>query len=238
MAEFTKEQQVQAVYDLKVGYTLGHADIAILKSMARQLLASMEQEPVARRWRWSDDAEGCWRYTEENRETRGSVTAQPLYAAPQLPQPAAWALERLRSIVADPRALPRRKEWISGQQYSYVLLENVEEMVDDACRAAMPQGAESVSQPDEVAVPKQQKSKDGTVTVYPWLVSISSFEKDMRMWIPFTLITHRYDDGLITKEDLHENLREWIKGEIGDNLYTITFFGRMAPYQAPQQETK
>ncbi|ELY2791094.1 DUF551 domain-containing protein [Cronobacter sakazakii] len=46
-------------------------------------------------------------------------------------------LTRLRAIVADPRALPRRREWISGQQYSYVLLENVEAMVDDACRAAI-----------------------------------------------------------------------------------------------------
>lgn len=42
-------------------------------------------EPVAWRWRWSDDAEGCWRYTEEQRETRGSVTAQPLYTAPPAP---------------------------------------------------------------------------------------------------------------------------------------------------------
>lgn len=50
-------------------------------------------------------------------------------------------LERLRSIVSDPRALPRRKEWISGQQYSYVLLENVRAMVDDACRAALQSGA-------------------------------------------------------------------------------------------------
>lgn len=50
-------------------------------------------------------------------------------------------LERLRTIVADPRALPRRKEWVSGQQYSYVLLENVEAMVDEACRAAMLYGA-------------------------------------------------------------------------------------------------
>lgn len=90
---------------------------------------------------------------------------------------------------------------------------------------------------EPVAEPKSE-SKDGTVTVYPWLVSISFFEKDMRMWTPYTLVTHRYDDGLITKEDLHEGLREWIKGEIGDNLYTITFFGRMAPYPAPQQETK
>ncbi len=49
-------------------------------------------------------------------------------------------LERLRTIVADPRALPRRKEWVSGQQYSYVLLENVEAMVDEACHAAMLNG--------------------------------------------------------------------------------------------------
>ena len=67
----------------------------------------------------------------------------PLYAAPQLPQPAPEALKRLRSIVADPKTLPRRKEWISGQQYSYVLLESVEAMVDDACRAAMLQAGNS-----------------------------------------------------------------------------------------------
>lgn len=62
-----------------------------------------------------------------------------IYTAP--PAPAVPdALEKMRSIVADPRALPRRKEWISGQQYSYVLLENVEAMIEDACRAAMLKG--------------------------------------------------------------------------------------------------
>lgn len=45
-------------------------------------------------------------------------------------------LQNLRTIVADPRRLPRRKEWIGGQQYSYVLLEEVEALVEDACRAA------------------------------------------------------------------------------------------------------
>lgn len=42
----TKEEQIQAVYDLKAGYTLGHADIAILKWLARIALAGMEAEPV------------------------------------------------------------------------------------------------------------------------------------------------------------------------------------------------
>ncbi|MBS8296246.1 DUF551 domain-containing protein [Escherichia coli] len=69
-------------------------------------------------------------------------------------------LERLRTIVADPRALPRRKEWVSGQQYSYVLLENVEAMVDEACHAAMLQ-AEPVSNSDELPLDYLQGHKDG-----------------------------------------------------------------------------
>lgn len=61
---------------------------------------------------------------------------QPLYTAP--PAPAVpEVLANLLSIVRSPRALPRRKEWVSGQQYSYVLLENVEAMTEGACRAAM-----------------------------------------------------------------------------------------------------
>ena len=38
---------VQAVADLKAGYTLGHADVAILKELARIALASLEVEAVA-----------------------------------------------------------------------------------------------------------------------------------------------------------------------------------------------
>ncbi|MEK8279852.1 DUF551 domain-containing protein [Escherichia coli] len=71
--------------------------------------------------------------------TTALYTATPAPAVPAV-------LERLRAIVADPRALPRRKEWVSGQQYSYVLLENVEAMVDEACHAAMLQGSQPVSQ--------------------------------------------------------------------------------------------
>ncbi|MHC8259490.1 hypothetical protein ACYA53_03995 [Klebsiella pneumoniae] len=62
--------------------------------------------------------------------TKLYLHAQP---APVVPE----VLQNLRTIVADPRRLPRRKEWIGGQQYSYVLLEEVEAIVEDACRAAM-----------------------------------------------------------------------------------------------------
>ncbi|EOG3201314.1 DUF550 domain-containing protein [Salmonella enterica] len=75
-------------------------------------------------------------------------------SAPVVPE----VLERLRSIVADPRALPRRKEWISGQQYSYVLLESVEAMVDEACRAAMLQSKyRDLSQPVDPQISEYEK---------------------------------------------------------------------------------
>lgn len=101
-------------------------------------LASLEAKPVA----WTDD--------EELRDVKqygfGEIFQCPpdKYADPRRvislyrePPAVPAVLERLRAIVSDPRALPRRKEWVSGQQYSYVLLENVEAMVDEACRAAM-----------------------------------------------------------------------------------------------------
>ena len=48
------KQAVQAVADLKAGYTLGHADVAILNELARIALASLEAEPV------SVPDEVCW----------------------------------------------------------------------------------------------------------------------------------------------------------------------------------
>lgn len=41
------KQAVQAVADLKAGYTLGHADVAILNELARIALASLEAEAVS-----------------------------------------------------------------------------------------------------------------------------------------------------------------------------------------------
>lgn len=120
-------------------WLLGLKEVNELASMA---LAAMDSEPVAyadpqsfdnfksnggknaactKEWMWRDHSAGLI----------------PLYRHAQPAQVVPYVLERLRSIVSDPRALPRRKEWISGQQYSYVLLDNVEAMVDEACRAAM-----------------------------------------------------------------------------------------------------
>lgn len=43
----TREENVQAVFDLKAGYTLGLADVEILKRVARMALAAIDSEPVA-----------------------------------------------------------------------------------------------------------------------------------------------------------------------------------------------
>ena len=45
--QLTREENVQAVFDLKAGYTLGIADVEILKRVARMALAAMDSEPVA-----------------------------------------------------------------------------------------------------------------------------------------------------------------------------------------------
>lgn len=44
MTTITREQ-AQSVSDLKAGYTLGHADVEILKELARIALASLTAEP-------------------------------------------------------------------------------------------------------------------------------------------------------------------------------------------------
>ena len=43
--QLTREENVQAVFDLKAGYTLGLADVEILKRVARMALVAMDSEP-------------------------------------------------------------------------------------------------------------------------------------------------------------------------------------------------
>ncbi|EHN9304214.1 DUF551 domain-containing protein [Salmonella enterica subsp. enterica serovar Muenchen] len=161
MDKFTKEQQVQAVYDLKVGYTLGHADIAMLKSMARQLLASMEQEPVA--WLLSGGgAKNDVRFDSSNAYADPLREVTPLYAAPQLPQLAVAITQHFDTIALDTAKMVmcdvnRRDEFLGGD---IQLLSRIQCRIDEACRAAMLQ-AEPVSNSDELPLDYLQGHKDG-----------------------------------------------------------------------------
>ena len=108
-------------------------------------------------------------------------------------------LERLRTIVADPRALPRRKEWVSGQQYSYVLLENVEAMVDEACHAAMLQGIQPVSQ--TYKFPVNTPCQDAPAHI--WLQTAGVWPEDGEL-SELTWCSHNqhHDDTLYVRADL------------------------------------
>ncbi|EEQ8052871.1 hypothetical protein GLR75_003146 [Escherichia coli] len=145
MTTITKER-LQWLANISGRDDIDDIDGGEIRELALIALASLEAEPVVYMWdseRKDIDAPGYYRtehlvFAESSVKQWGGRVV-PLYTAPPAPIVPA-VLERLRTIVADPRALPRRKEWVSGQQYSYVLLENVEAMVDEACRAAMLQG--------------------------------------------------------------------------------------------------
>ncbi|EPD3219885.1 valyl-tRNA synthetase [Escherichia coli] len=138
MATFTDKELIKEIKE-----RIGSLDVRdnIERRAYEIALASLEAVPVA--WMHSDNGLGIPAITRSKNVADSWLSkgwyVQPLYIAKPVPVVPA-VLERLRAIVADPRALPRRKEWVSGQQYSYVLLENVEAMVDEACRAAMLQG--------------------------------------------------------------------------------------------------
>ncbi len=91
MTTITREQ-AQAVSDLKAGYTLGHADVAILKDLARIALASLEAEPVAYIIQDADarsrGEKGILRYfanISDEDINEYEITVTPLYTAPPAP---------------------------------------------------------------------------------------------------------------------------------------------------------
>lgn len=88
--QLTKEENVQAVLDLKAGYTLGLADVEILKRVASMALAAMDSDPVA--WTWHHLKQ--WHVTNDEERVRDlvwdGVKVEPLYRhaqpAPVVPE--------------------------------------------------------------------------------------------------------------------------------------------------------
>lgn len=138
--KLSKEQQVRAVYDLKVGYTLGHADIAMLKAMASQLLVSMEQEPVA--WMHRNGVSLMWAGDLDAKFEVKQGGWSPLYAAPQLPQPA---------VVPSAELLSAMEEVLRISDRDHEAWHRARKGIADF-RAVMIQGAEPVSQHPDLTV--------------------------------------------------------------------------------------
>ncbi|MEO3322010.1 DUF551 domain-containing protein [Enterobacter cloacae] len=85
------KQAVQEVADLKAGYTIGNADVAILNELARIALASLEAEAVA--YMYKDNLHADARFSLHTRFGNWSqedineyeITEIPLYTAPPAP---------------------------------------------------------------------------------------------------------------------------------------------------------
>ena len=115
---------VQAVADLKAGYTLGHADVAILNELARIALASLEAEPVA--WLLSGGgAKNNVSFDSGNAYADPLREVTPLYTAPPAP-------------VSVPAAMEMDDDFDSAFEHGKAVGWN-------ACRAAMLQGADGNS---------------------------------------------------------------------------------------------
>ncbi|MGT1907534.1 DUF551 domain-containing protein [Enterobacter hormaechei subsp. xiangfangensis] len=120
---------VQAVADLKAGYTLGHADVAILNELARIALASLEAGPVAWAHRLINKRNGVvhpWVYgSAETSPSEGdifNIEVMPLYTAPPAP-------------VSVPDAMEMDDDFDSAFEHGKAVGWN-------ACRAAMLQGVD------------------------------------------------------------------------------------------------
>lgn len=79
----TREENIQAVFDLKAGYTLGLADVEILKRVARMALAAMDSEPVAWREPFTGRCVSSIFYQDGSSPIDHGY--EPLYSAPQEP---------------------------------------------------------------------------------------------------------------------------------------------------------
>ncbi len=133
----TREESIQAVFDLKVGYPLGLADIEILKRVARMALVAMGSEPVA--YISKSDFDAGYLHILARRDFNKACT-MPVYAAQPAPVvPEEWT-------IAD--AVKFCKE--TGRQDAGAAMD-----AWNACRAAMLQelqksaGAEAICRSDE-----------------------------------------------------------------------------------------
>ncbi|HBL5408764.1 TPA: hypothetical protein LR348_000393 [Enterobacter hormaechei] len=139
MSTITK-QAVQAVADLKVGYTLGHADVAILNELARIALASLEAEAVADVVAWSSPNEErpC-----DVRLRRHDINHGPLYTAPPAPasaEPLAWLWSHRKHPSEVSLVRPEDDERAEGAHWS-----------GWSCQALYAAPPVPVSVPDELA---------------------------------------------------------------------------------------
>lgn len=76
-------EAIAGVADLKAGYTLGHADVAILKALAAELLAAREAQSVPAYYVLVDGDD--YEFNSHNEFSCGRRGGTPLFTAPPAP---------------------------------------------------------------------------------------------------------------------------------------------------------
>lgn len=106
MNTLTKEE-VQAVSDLKAGYTLGHADVAILHGLARIALASLDTTPIYQvqyGQQWRDVTKERYEDHRDHGSPTRIVYAEPPAAVEQSPEIIGY---EYRMICGELRPVPK-----------------------------------------------------------------------------------------------------------------------------------
>lgn len=139
-SKLTREENVQAVFDLKSGYTLGLADVEILKRVARMALAAIDSKPVAYMYR--DNLHSDARFSLESKIGNWSpedineyeISETPLYRHAQ-PAPV---------VPVVPEKTPDSVYQVIYQECGgFVDCDANAQTIWDACRAAMLSGGKS-----------------------------------------------------------------------------------------------
>ncbi|HFE7145733.1 TPA: hypothetical protein ACF94D_002674 [Klebsiella michiganensis] len=104
----TREENIQAVFDLKAGYTLGLTDVEILKRVARMALAAMAGEPFAYiiqdKYERERGVEGhlsrshVSKYVSQEDINEHEITCTPLYRHAQQPVVPDDVLDALQKV--------------------------------------------------------------------------------------------------------------------------------------------
>ncbi|MET6595924.1 hypothetical protein WHZ76_10045 [Citrobacter portucalensis] len=157
ITRFTKEQ-LQEIAELarKATYKpcamhmtnlLVVCDSEVIEEMARQLLASMEQEPVS--YTCSDALDDVYCGSAAMMGPAGAVGEVPLYAAPQLPQPAVLSVSEgvLKSLLPD---VEKSEFWFEHNGKIFFEGVRFNNAVFEAYRATMLKSFGNSEQLDEV----------------------------------------------------------------------------------------
>ena len=209
MSTITK-QAVQAVADLKAGYTLGHADVAILNELARIALASLEAEKCAEPVAFIN---GAWTlvYYRPPKEL-GLKIGDKLYIAPPAP-------------VSVPAAMEMDDDFDSAFEHGKAVGWN-------AYRAAMLQGADGNAPAHFRSRPAQSSlspAQGGNSPVIPdgW---VACSERMPEQFVEVLVCT---EDGSRYVAALNQSMN-WDDGDFFDDIQYVTHW--MPLPAAPQQE--